>query len=211
MDTQHVVSLDAQHCLAIAAAFIAIIGACASLIGGANSKAESLTDRIHEAAKEFRENKRAGNVPRYAMIKEQIRYYDERYLKVQRAQRLLFLTIGIFIICLTVFIGLALYGAYSHIPDVTVYPFARYLVAGIGIGVTAGTLTMLQAIRLQFQEVWQSYKTLSIEMSDCQLGGKSESPAAELQPGIAVGAADWSAAGESFVRSDPVRASGTPS
>jgi hypothetical protein len=96
--------------LAIAAAFIAINGACASLIGGANSKAESLTDRIHEAAKEFRENKRAGNVPRYAMIKEQIRYYDERYLKVQRAQRLLFLTIGIFIICLTVFIGLALYG-----------------------------------------------------------------------------------------------------
>src|ERR1044072_886236 len=56
-----VFTMDAQHCLAIAAAFIAIIGACASLISGANSKAESLTNRIHEAAKEFREAKLLGN------------------------------------------------------------------------------------------------------------------------------------------------------
>jgi hypothetical protein len=194
----HVVSLDSQHCLAIAAAFIAVIGACASLIGGANSKAESLTNRIHEAAKEFRQGKVMGNAARRAKLKEQISYFDERFLKVQRAQRLLFLTIGIFIVCLTVFIGLALYGAYSHTPDVTIYPFARYLVAGIGVGVTAGTLAMLQAIRLHFQEVWQSYMTLSIEMSDCHAGDKSrspevqqsESPEVQTQPGIAAGTAE---------------------
>ena len=185
----HVVSLDAQHCLAIAAAFIAIIGACASLIGGANSKAESLTRRIHEAAKEFREGPQSGTPGRCDKLQRQLRYYDERYQKVQRAQRLLFLTIGIFIVCLTVFIGLALYGSYSHTPDVTVYPFARYLVAGIGVGVTAGTLAMLQAIRLHFKEVLQSYETLHIEMSDCQ-EGESLLPAAERQRAVAVGGAE---------------------
>jgi Flp pilus assembly protein TadB len=186
----HVVNLDAQHCLAIAAAFIAIIGACASLIGGANSKAESLTSRIHEAAGEYRAGKLLGNSARCAKLKEQIHYYDARYLKVQRAQRLLFLTIGIFIICLTVFIGLALYGVYSHTPDVTVYPIARYLVAGIGVGVTAGTLSMLQAIRFHYQEVWQSYETLNIEMSDCRHAAEVESPADEPHSIIDAGAAE---------------------
>ncbi|MDT5270537.1 MAG: hypothetical protein QOH49_2723 [Acidobacteriota bacterium] len=185
----HTVSLDASHCLAIAAAFIAIIGACASLIGGSNSKAESLTNRIHEAAKEFRDGAQNGSPDRCNKLQTQLHYYDERYQTVQRAQRLLFLTIGIFIVCLTVFIGLALYGSYSHIPDVTVLPFARYLVAGIGVGVTAGTLTMLQAIRLHFREVRQSYKTLHIEMSDCK-EEESQLPAAQPQPAATTRAAE---------------------
>jgi hypothetical protein len=181
--------MDAQHCLAIAAAFIAIIGACASLIGGANSKAESLTNRIHEAAKEFREAKLLGNHTRRAKLKDQVHYYDERYLKVQRAQRLLFFTIGIFVICLTVFIGLALYGSYHGLKDVTQDPrvggFARGLVAGIGVGVIVGSLIMLQAIRLHFQEVWLSYKALDIEMKDCKGGGESAPQAAQTQPAVA--------------------------
>jgi hypothetical protein len=88
---------------------------------------------------------------------------------VQKAQRLLFFTIAIFIACLAVFIGLGLYAVYYRIPDVTVQPFAGYLLVGIGFGVAVGTLCILDAIRLHFGEVWLSYKTLSIEMSDCQM------------------------------------------
>lgn len=186
----NVVSLNAQHCLAIAAAFIAVIGACASLISGSNGKAESLTKRIHEAAREFREGTEAGASDRCEVLRMQLRYYDERYQMVQRAQRLLFLTIGIFNVCLTVFIILALYGSYYRLPDVTVYPFARYLVAGIGVGVASGTLAMLQAIRLHFKEVRQSYNTLCIEMSDCAVEGEARVASARPPSAVAAVAAE---------------------
>lgn len=179
-----VVSFDAQHCLAIAAAFIAIIGACASLIGGANSKADSLTKRIHEAAGEFREGATAGMADRCRKLKEQIDYYDGRYKKVQRAQLLLFVTVGIFVVCLTVFIGLALYASYSGVRNVMVYPLARYLVVGIGVGVAAGALVMLRAIGFHFKEVRDSYESLKIEMSDCKAGDKSEPREGKRQPAV---------------------------
>ncbi|MBV9925610.1 MAG: DUF2721 domain-containing protein [Acidobacteria bacterium] len=173
MDPQ-VVSLDAQHCLAIATAFIAIIGACASLIAGANGKAESLTKRIHEAAREFRDEKREGDDARCRKLKKQIDYYDQRYRMVQRAQRRLLFTTGVFIVCLATFICLALYGSFQGIRDVTkdatFGPFARYLLAGIGFGVAGGSLVMLHAIFLHFREVWLSYGALHIEMSDCKAG-----------------------------------------
>lgn len=181
----HVVSFDAQHCLAIAAAFIAIIAACASLISGANSKAESLTNRIHEATNAFRRSKREGNVARCARIKEQVGKYGKRYETIQSAQLLLFLTIGVFIICLTAFIGLALYGSYAHIPDITVKPFASNLIAGIGFGVGLGTLSMLLAIGLHFAEVWRSHKTLEIEASDCHAVVESRSSADLPRPAVA--------------------------
>jgi hypothetical protein len=174
--------LDAQHCLAIAAAFIAIIAACASLITGANNKAESLTRRIYEVTKELRESKLLGRRERCASLDLQIDYYDGRFRQVQRAQRLMFLTIGIFVVCLTAFILLALYGSYYRIADVTAYAFARYLVAAIGVGVASGTLAMLQAIRLHFREVGQSYETLCIEMSDCQRDTKRPPAPARMRP-----------------------------
>jgi hypothetical protein len=175
----HVVNyIDAQHCLAIAAAFIAIIAACASLISGANSKADSLTNRIHEVAREFREIHEAdgdlvegvlgGASARCKQIKEQIVYYNTRFKKVQHAQRFLFLTISIFVTCLAVFIGLGLYISYFHVPDITAYPVAGVIFGGIGLGVLFGTLFMLLAIYLHFSEVWQSYDTLCIEMGPCQ-------------------------------------------
>ena len=178
MDTQAMNYMDAQHCLAIAAAFIAIIAACASLISGANSKAESLTNRIHEVAKEFREIHAAdgglvedvldGVSARCNQIKEQIVYYNTRFKKVQHAQRLLFLTISIFVTCLAVFIGLGLYISYFHVPDITIHPIAGVLFGGIGLGVLFGTLFMLRAIYLHFSEVWESYQTLRIEMGPCR-------------------------------------------
>jgi hypothetical protein len=43
-------------CLSIAAAFISVIAACATLITSANQKSTALADRIRDAAKEQREN-----------------------------------------------------------------------------------------------------------------------------------------------------------
>ena len=198
MDTHVVNYLDAQHCLAIAASFIAIIAACATLINGANNKAESLTNRIHEVAREFREVHEAeagfgkgmlsGIPDRCNQIKQQLDHYDTRFRKVQHAQRLLFLTISIFITCLAVFIGLGLYMSYFHVPDVTVYPVAGLLFGGIGLGVLCGTGFMLWAITLHFKEVWQSYNTLYIEIGACQKSHchSKDTPQVRARPSIDV-------------------------
>lgn len=52
--------LNAQHCVTIAAGFIAIIAACATLITSANNKAESLTKHIYDAAEEHRRVRPSG-------------------------------------------------------------------------------------------------------------------------------------------------------
>jgi Protein of unknown function (DUF2721) len=157
--------MNAQHCLTIAAAFIAIIAACATLINSANSKAESLASRIREASKEFRE--RSGNRLRCAQIEEQIALFKERYRKVQRAQRLLFFTIGIFIASVAIFLSLGLYVIYFNIADETVHTIARIPLKAIGGFVAVGTVCMLTAIYFQYWELGKSYKTLSIETRDC--------------------------------------------
>lgn len=152
-------ALEAQHCLSIAAAFIAIIAACATLINSANSKADSLANRIREATREHRERRDSA---RCRQLLLQLQLFKNRYTRVQEAQRLLFFTIGIFIASLTIFIVIGLY--------LLAGGTANVLVSSIVIGscVLVGTACMLKAIYLQYFEVGESFKTLCIETSDCE-------------------------------------------
>lgn len=200
-DAQAESFLNAQHCLAIAAAFLGIIAACASLISSANSKAESLTKRIHDAAEEFREvhDKEAPlgeETPgaasgRCDQLKRQINYYDLRFRKVQRAQHWLFLTIGIFVACLMIIIGLGLTMIFLQIRDIMEHPYTAGILFGcIGIGLLFGIWFMSRAIYFLYQEVGDSYETLNIEMlpckqSDCHKAGGHVSPNARTLPGMA--------------------------
>jgi Flp pilus assembly protein TadB len=161
-------TLTAQHCLAIAATFIAIIAACATLITSTNSKAESLSTRIREAAKEHRERR---NNARCIQLQEEIILFQERFRRIQRAQRLLFSTIGLFITGLTAFIGLGLYITYFNIIDASrLHEVSRSPIILVGICVGLGAGLMLAAIYLQFLEIGASYATLCIETSDCERG-----------------------------------------
>ncbi len=166
--------LSAQHCLAIAAAFIAIIAACATLITSANNKAESLANRIRETTKEYRAN---GESARCQQLLEQLSLFQRRFRKVQQAQRLLFTTIGTFIFSLFVFIALGLYILYFNVPADAVANLARAPLLVIGLGVSVGTGFMLSAISLQFWEVGKSYATLCIETRDCESSVGSEASA----------------------------------
>ncbi len=152
-------TLEAQHCLSIAAVFIAIIAACATLINSANSKADSLANRMREATREHRERRDSA---RCRQLLLQLQLFKNRYTRVQEAQRLLFFTIGIFITSLTIFIGIGLYLLAGGIADV--------LISSVVIGscVLVGTACMLKAIYLQYFEVGESFKTLCIETSDCE-------------------------------------------
>src|SRR4029077_9789174 len=169
--------LTAQHCLTIAAAFIAIIAACATLINSANSKAESLASRIREAAKEHRERK---NSSRCHQLQEQIRLFRERFQRVQQAQRLLFSTIGIFITSLAVFIVLGLYITYSNVPIDRVPVISRLPIFIIGVCVTVGSVLMLAAIYFQLLEIGKSYITLCIETKDCDPNDGIDEPSVSL-------------------------------
>lgn len=153
-----IMQLETQHCLAIAAAFIAVIAACATLISSANSKAESLSNRIREAAREHRERKDSA---RCAQLQAQIKLFKARFTRVQDAQRLLFFTIGIFITSLTIFIGIALCLVAGGITNVLVSSIV------IGFCVSVGSICMLKAISLQYSEVEASFLTLCIETDDC--------------------------------------------
>jgi hypothetical protein len=157
--------LTAQHCLTIAAAFIAVVAACASLISVANNKADSLAKRYREVTKEYR--KRSGNQERCKQLQEQIFLFDKRCRKIRRAQYSLFITIGLFITSLAIFIGLGLYIIYFNIADKAVYIIARFPIQGIGFLVALGTGCMFAAIFFLLSEVWDSSKTLGIEARDC--------------------------------------------
>ena len=166
--------LSTQHCLTIAAAFIAIIAACATLINSASSKAESLAGRIRNAAQEHRERI---EVMRCTQLEEQIELFRERYRSVQKAQRLLFSAIAIFITSLAIFIILALYIVYYHVPENAVFSISHLPISIVGVCVPLGTLCMLAAICLQFLEVGKSYVTLCIETRDCEpVGVGSRNP-----------------------------------
>ena len=156
--------LNTQHCLTIAAAFIAIVAACASLINSANSKADGLANRYREVTKEIRAERE--NLSRSAQLREQIWLFEKRTKKVLWSQRLLFFTIGIFILSIAVFIALALYLVY--VPDAQVHAVAYLPLRVIGIGVSVGTLCMFAAISLQFLELGEAAQTFSIETRDCR-------------------------------------------
>jgi hypothetical protein len=165
--------LNTQHCLTIAAAFIAIIAACASLINSANSKADVLSNRIREAAKEHRE--RGGDSPRCHQLRRQLELFHIRYRRVQRAQRLLFSTIGIFIVSLTCFMCVALYLIYFNIASEKMGTVAHVSTIMIGTLVVLGTALMLVAIGLHYSEIGASYETLCIETEDCNASKGIES------------------------------------
>lgn len=153
-----------EHCMTIALAFIATIAACATLITSANNKAESLAGRIRDAAKEHRERK---NPARCRQLEEQVELFKGRFRSVQKAQRLLFATIAMFISSLAALIILALYLDYNHlslVPSGFVFSLPMFLA---GVCVPAGTTLMLVAIYLQFTEVGKSYATLCVETIDC--------------------------------------------
>ena len=158
--------LSAQHCLTIAAAFIAIIAACASLISSANSKAESLANRIRGATKEYR--KQSGTGERCGQLREEISLFKNRFRRVQIAQRRLFLTIAILIVALTIFLLLGLFIIYFNTPDAEMNDLVRYPIASIWLCVAFSTLCMLSAIYYQYSEVGASFETLCIETRDCE-------------------------------------------
>lgn len=157
--------LNAQHCLAIAAGFIAIIAACATLISSANSKAESLSARIRDAMKERREKSQSAD--RCEQLGTQINLFKDRFKKVQCAQRLLFGTIWIYIFSLVVFIGIGVIIIYKKAPEDQAYDFAGIPMLFIGGLVVIGTIAMLIAIGYQISEVGESLLTLCVETRDC--------------------------------------------
>lgn len=164
--------LTAQHCLAIAAAFIAIIGACATLISSANSKAESLSIRIRNSCQEFREQEsEQKNGTRCRQLQRQLDLFTERFQGAQRAQGLLFSTIAIFIMSLAIFIGLGLYLTASNMSVHQMQLVSRPYLIAIGGCVVLGTVSMLIAIFFLFREIGKASETLRIEMSDCRLSG----------------------------------------
>ena len=157
--------LNAQHCLAIAAGFIAIIAACAALIASANNKAEYLSKRICEIMKEHREVGQKSD--RCTQIEMQVELFNSRFRGVQQSQRLLFITIGLFILSLMVFIAIGLYIMYEKLPDEQAYVIARSPLLFIAGCVIFGSGAMVAAIVYQFLEIGKSYKSFCIETSDC--------------------------------------------
>ena len=166
--------LNTQHCLTIAAAFIAIVAACASLINSANSKADGLATRYREVTKEFRDKRE--NLLRCEQLLAQIGLFEKRTKKVLWSQRLLFFTIGIFILSIAVFIGLALYLVF--IPDAKVQAVAYLPLRFIGVCVSIGTLCMFAAISLQFLELGEAAQTFDIETRDCRPSETDDAPRA---------------------------------
>jgi hypothetical protein len=159
-------SLDAQHCLTIAAAFIAIIGACASLISLANNKADGLMKRYRELTREHRAQPEGSQ--RRTDIQEQIVLFDKRTDMVSRAQRLLFITIGLLIICIAIIIVLGLFIIYLNITEETRYFLIRFAIIAIGSFVGFGTACMLLAIIRLHSELEEAKKTFLVETRDCR-------------------------------------------
>ncbi len=157
--------MNAQHCLAIAAGFIATIAACATLISSANNKAESLATRIRSLMKEYREPNKDSD--RCSEIEDEICLFKDRFVRVQKAQRSLFFTIGTFIIAFSIFISFALYAIYKNIPEEQISTAAHIPVVLIIGCLVLGLPLMLIAIFFLFREVKDSYATLCIETRRC--------------------------------------------
>lgn len=151
----------AQHCLAIAAGFIGVVAACATLITSSNNKAESLANRIREIAKEYRKKQ---DEARCDQLTEQFKLLGMRFRRIQLAQQLLLATISFVIISFWIFICLGLFLTYGEEPVILM----DYSILAIGALLTLATGLMIGAVWLKCSEIRMSYKTLCIEMSDCQ-------------------------------------------
>jgi hypothetical protein len=164
--------LNAQHCLTIAAAFIAIVAACASLITVANGKSDSIANRYRELTREYREGAtkegRAGfDNTRLDQLQKQIGLYKERVSMVVEAQCLLFRTIGIFVFSIAVFIGLALFIVFNNLTDEQIKYSAQIPLGVIAASVLFGASYMFRAIYRLYLEVRKAAETFDIETSDC--------------------------------------------
>lgn len=164
--------LNAQHCLTIAAAFIAIVGACASLISLANGKSDSIANRYRELTKEYRDVAAKEDRTRYDdrrldQLQRQIKLYKERVRKVVEAQGILFSTICIFVGSIVIFIVLALLIVILNWSDAEVYRYANVPLGLIGICVLFGAFHMYRAVRRLYSEVKEAKATFDIETEDC--------------------------------------------
>ena len=178
--------LSAQHCLTIAAAFIAIVGACASLISLANSKSDSIANRYRELTKEYRdvaakEERDKYDDRRLAQLQKQIELYKKRVRKVVGAQCILFGTICIFVFSIAVFVVLALVIVIFNLSDAQTYRYAQIPLGLIGICVLGGAVNLFRAVSRLYAEVGEARETFDIETTDC-LQKKFVSPKEELQP-----------------------------
>lgn len=164
--------LNAQHCLTIAAAFIAIVAACASLISVANGKSDAIANRYRELTKEYRdgaakEHRARCDDDRLDQLREQIGLYKVRVRKVVGAQCLLLRTIGIFVLSITIFLVLALVIVILNLTDAQIYSYAQILLGLIGLCVLVGALFMFMAIIRLYSEVRAASETFDIETRDC--------------------------------------------
>jgi hypothetical protein len=164
--------LNAQHCLTIAAAFIALVAACASLISVANGKSDTIANRYRELTKEYRYLKatrdRAGHDDgRLEQLQAQIELYKMRVRNVVAAQCFLFRTTGIFVFSIAVFLVLALLIVILDLPDKDVSRYAQVPLVIIGLCVLAGASFMFLAIYRLYLEVKEASETFRIETDDC--------------------------------------------
>ena len=176
--------MNTQHCLTIAAGFIAIIAACATLITSANNKAESLATLIRSLTKEHRE--RSQDSDRCTQIEKQICLFKDRFVRIQRAQTSLFWTITAFILAFATFIIFGLYLIYKNVDIGQVVTLAKVLIVTIGVIFGCGIVTMMRAIYYQLKDVNESHLTIRIETDDCP---DPEEIRAELSVPIAKAAA----------------------
>src|SRR3954468_23408166 len=138
--------LNGDHCLSIAAAFIAIVAACATLVNTSNGKADALANRYRELTKEFRaeaakKTSAAYDAFRHTQLQKQIELFKRRVKNIARAQRCLFLTLGLFIFSIAAFIAIALSIIYLHIPEERVYLVAQQPIQLIAFCIAFGTLS----------------------------------------------------------------------
>lgn len=160
--------INAQHCLAIAGAFIAIVAVCATLVGASNSKSDALVERYRGVTKEFREEPKDSR--RKIQLEAQIALFAERVQAIYRSQQCLFWAIICFILSIALFVYIGLHLAYIVKPNATFDSISQKLLLVIGGLVTGGTVLMLIAVRFYFRELKDAKRTFEIETQDCRKG-----------------------------------------
>jgi hypothetical protein len=164
--------LTADHCLSIAAGFIAIVGACASLLNISSGKADSLANRYRELTKEFRveaatESWPGNGSPRLKQLHDQIHLFKKRVNNVAWAQRFLFATLVLFVASIAVFIAIGMRIIYFKVPEDQVYQVAQRPMEAIGLCVLLGVSSMFTAVVFLFVELMEAVRTFRIEAKDC--------------------------------------------